>query len=281
MLLKRRGDIEKLLSAPPKTLIAAVICGRDGGMVRERADRLAALAAPNADEAFDIARLTEGDLDANPGALEGELAAQSMLGGRRLVRLRMGEKAATLKLAEEALTEHLAGRTNSDAFLLIEAGDLKPSQGLLKAAERADACAGIICYEDDAADLERLTREALAAEKLSLNRDALELFAARLPKERGVARAEIERLILFLGPGSGRTASAADLVDFLGVEPEASLNDAALDAFGGRIAAAQSGLRRAAEEGEHGASAVARVERPCGAASQDPGAAKRPDGPTI
>jgi len=40
------------------------------------------------------------------------------------------------------------------------------------------------------------------------------MFVGRLPHERGVARREIERLALFLGPGSGKIASAGDLDGF-------------------------------------------------------------------
>src|SRR5262249_58375707 len=91
---------------------------------------------------------------------------------------------------------------------------------------------------------------------VSLTNEALALFVARMPKERGVARQEIERLALYLGPKSGLAATPKDLEDFLGVEPEASLADAAADAFGGRLAEAQAGLRRAAQEGEAGPAAV-------------------------
>jgi DNA polymerase-3 subunit delta len=52
------------------------------------------------------------------------------------------------------------------------------------------------------------------------------------------------------------TATPADLEPFLGVEPESSLLDAAADAFGGKLADAQAGLRRAAQEGESGPAAV-------------------------
>ena len=257
MLLKAR-DADRFVSAPlPPGVRALLVYGRDHGKIRERADGLAAKAAPNADEAFDLARLTDSDIDADPARLEGELAAASMLGGRRLVRLRLAsDKPGVLKTAEEGLAAHLEGRLNPEAMLLIEAGDLRPGSGLLKIADKSDACVGLVCYEDETGDLARLTREALAAEKLSLGRDALEMFAARLPKERGVARAEIERLILYLGPGSGRTASAEELEDFLGVEPEASLSQAAIDAFGAKAAAAQANLRRAVQEGEHGVAAV-------------------------
>jgi DNA polymerase-3 subunit delta len=123
-------------------------------------------------------------------------------------------------------------------------------------AEKSDRCATIPCYEDEPGDIARLVRETLAKDGVGLNAEALSLFVGRLPKERGVARQEIERLILFLGPGSGATATPKDLEDFLGVEPEASLADAASDAFGGRLADAQGGLRRAAQEGEAGPAAV-------------------------
>jgi DNA polymerase-3 subunit delta len=101
-----------------------------------------------------------------------------------------------------------------------------------------------------------MVREALAADRVSLTAEALDLFVARLPKERGVARQEIERLILYLGPGSGVSAGPGDLEGYLGVEPEASLSDAAADAFGGRAAQSQASLRRSRAEGEGGPAAV-------------------------
>ena len=69
-------------------------------------------------------------------------------------------------------------------------------------------------------------------------------------------RQEIERLALYIGPGSGRTIDVEELETHLGVEPDASLQDAALQAFGGRPAPAQSGLRRALAEGESPVMAV-------------------------
>ncbi|HKT55078.1 MAG TPA: DNA polymerase III subunit delta, partial [Caulobacteraceae bacterium] len=139
----------------------------------------------------------------------------------------------------------------------IEAGALGRDSPLRRAAEKAQGCAAIPCYEDEPGDVARLVRETLARDKLALTPEALELVVQRLPGERGVARQEIERLALFLGPGGGgASATPAMLEPFLGVEPEASLAEAAEDAFGGQIAAAHAGLRRAAAEGESGPAAV-------------------------
>ena len=257
MILAKRPDIERFLATPDKKIRAALIYGRDMGVVRDRANQLALKVCDRPDDPFDVALLTDGDLDGDGARLEGELAAQSLMGGRRLVRLKFAtEKAALDKMTALALTRHAAGELNPDAFLLIEAGNLDRNSALRKAAEKASEAATIPCYEDEPGDVARMVREALAKDGVGLSTDALQLFVARMPKERGVARQEIERLALFLGPGSGMTATPKDLEAFLGVEPEASLSDAAADAFGGRLAEAQAGLRRAAAEGEAGPAAV-------------------------
>jgi DNA polymerase-3 subunit delta len=256
MLLSKRPEIDRFLQAPGREIRAAVIHGRDRAIVRERANLLAAKVTARPDDPFDVAILTEGDLDGDIGRLNDELCAQSLMGGRRLVRLKLDEKPWADKAAAEALKAHLAGQLNPDAFFLVEAGALGRDSALRKAADAAPGAAAIPCYEDEAGDVTRLIREGLAKDRVGLTQEALELLRARLPHERGVMRQEIERLALYLGPGSGVTATPADLQDFLGVEPEASLGEAAIDAFGARLAQAQAGLRRAAAEGEGGPAAV-------------------------
>lgn len=257
MILARRPEIERFLARPDAQIRCALIYGRDLGVVRDRGHQLAAKVAANPDDPFDVALLTDADISGDGGRLEGELAAQSLMGGRRLVRLRLeADKGPVDKLAAEALVRHAAGELNPDAFFLIEAGALGRESALRKAAEKATGAAVIPCYEDEPGDVARMVRETLAKDNVSLTTEALAVFVARMPKERGVARQEIERLTLYLGPGSGASATPADLEPFLGVEPEASLSDAAVDAFGGRLAEAQAGLRRAAQEGEAGPAAV-------------------------
>ena len=255
MILSKRPDIERFLQAPTPGVRAAVIYGRDRGQVRERADALAGKVAARPDDPFDVAVLNEGELDG--GRLEGELSAISMMGGRRLVRLRLdSEKGGPDRAAADALKRHAEGEFNPEAFLLVEAGGLGRDSTLRKAAEQSKAAAAIPCYEDEPGDLARLVRESLAKDQVGLNADALQLLVDRLPRERGVARQEIERLALYIGPGSSKIASPEDLEGFLGVEPEASLADAAAHAFGGRVGPAQAALRRARAEGESGPAAV-------------------------
>lgn len=255
MILKG-AEADRFLANPSKDARAALIYGRDRGGVRERADTLAGRIVPDPNDPFAVGLIGEGESD-DLGRIGDELSALSLLGGSRLVRLQAGEKAPADKACAEALKTHLAGGYNPEAFLLIEAGELRKDSGLRKTAEAGKAAAVCIAvYEDEVGDLARLTRESLARDGVALTPDALELFVGRLPRERGVVRQEIERLALFLGPGSGVVGDAAALTAHMGVTADASLSDAAAHAAGGRAGPAYAGLRRAAGEGEGGVLAV-------------------------
>lgn len=257
MILSRRADLEAFLRNPSSAR-AVLFYGRDRGVVRDRADVVARSATEDPEDPFNVAILTDVDLDADPARLPDELSAQSLLGGRRLVRVRLSaEKVSLERLVGEALAGHAEGAFNPDATLVVEAGALGRDSPLRKSAEKAPAAICAPCYEDEPQDVARLVRETLAKDNVGLTSDALDLFVARLPRERGVARQEIERLALYVGAGGG--ANADDLQAFFGVEPDASLADAAQDAFGGRFASAFAHLRRAAAEGEGGPAAVRAV----------------------
>ncbi len=259
MILTRRPDVERFLKSPDSAVRAVLLYGRDAGIVRERGEILARKIVADPDDPFDVSALSGSDAE-DEGALESALTAQSMTGGRRLVRLRLiGDRVGAERAAGAALAAHAAGELNPEAFFLIEAGALGKDSPLRKAAEAKGlekAVAVIPAYEDEPGDVARLVREGLAADRVSLTPDALEKLVERLPKDRGVARQEIERLALFLGPGSGAQGDAAALAEFVGVEAEASLSEAANDAFGARLAAAQGHLRRARAEGEGGPAVV-------------------------
>jgi DNA polymerase-3 subunit delta len=257
MILAKRPEVDRFLKSPDKGVRAAVIHGKDRSGVAERAGILCRAVTPDLNDPFNVTVLTDSDLDGDEGRLEEALTALSMIGGRRLVRVRLGgEKASIDKMLAGALKVHAEGGFNPDAMLVIEAGALGRDSALRKAAEGAKEAVGIACYEDETGDVTRMTREALAADKVGLTSDALDRFVGRLPRERGLMRQEIERLVLYIGPSSGQTIDVAELEQHLGVEPDASLQDAALQAFGGRPAPAQSGLRRALAEGESPVMAV-------------------------
>ncbi|WP_298125780.1 DNA polymerase III subunit delta [Brevundimonas sp.] len=262
MILSKRPEIERFLKSPDPAVRAVVLHGRDRSGVAERADVLCRTITPDLNDPFNVSLMGDGDAEAGDGRLEDALSALSMIGGRRLVRVRLAaDRAAADKALAVALKAHLDGRFNPDAMLVVEAGALGRDSALRKAAEAAPTAVAVACYEDEAGDVARMAREALAADKVGLTAEALDQFVGRLPRERGLMRQEIERLALFIGPGSGRTIDVAELETHLGVEADASLQDAAQQAFGGKAGPAQAGLRRAFAEGEGAVPALRAVGR--------------------
>jgi DNA polymerase III subunit delta len=217
------ASIERTLSHPPKDLVAALIYGPDQGLVRERAEKLIKAIVPDLKDPFLIADLDDGVLSSDPARLADEAAAISMLGGRRVVRVR-GAGNSLAKLFERFLDDP-AG----DALVVVEGGDLAKGTGLRKVFEGADNAAAIACYGDNARDLPDVVREALRAEGLTIAPDALADAASRLGSDRGVTRRELEKLALY-ARGS-KQITLEDVRAVLGDEAEVR-SEEALDAAG-------------------------------------------------
>lgn len=134
---------------------------------------------------FNVTVLTDSDIDGDETKLEEALTAMSLMGGRRLVRIRLSAlKPGVDKAVAAALKIHADGGYNPDAMMVVEADQLGRESALRKAAEKENGAVGIVCYEDETGDVARMVREALAADKVGLTSDALDRFVARLPRER-------------------------------------------------------------------------------------------------
>ncbi|HEY0106930.1 MAG TPA: DNA polymerase III subunit delta [Rhizomicrobium sp.] len=215
--------IDRTLAHLPKETVAALIFGPDQGLVRERAEALIRTVVPDLKDPFLIADLDDSTLASDPARLFDEAAAISMLGGRRVVRVR-GAGNALAKLFERFLEEP-AG----DALVVVEGGDLARGTGLRKLFEAADNAVAVACYGDTARDLPDVIRDALRAEGLSIAPDALADAAARLGSDRGVTRRELEKLALY--KHGEKQVSLEDVRAVLGDEAEIRAEEA-LDAAG-------------------------------------------------
>src|SRR5207253_8066701 len=112
------GQVEGLLRRPDPQIRAVLLFGPDAGQVRERADTLARAICPDLRDPFRVAELTQAVLAADPARLADEAAQISLMGGRRVIRLRdAGDAAAPL------FTRFLPDSIG-DGLVVAEAGDL-------------------------------------------------------------------------------------------------------------------------------------------------------------
>ena len=217
-MIVKSSEAERYVAHPPAALKAALVFGPDQGLVRERAERIAKTVVPDLADAFQVSELDETALNADGALLADEAAAISMLGGRRVVRVR-GAGNGLAKLFEGFLDD-----PKGDALVVVEAGDLAKGAALRKVFEEAKNAAAIPCYADSARDLADVVKVALKAEGLAIAPDALEDAVSRLGSDRGITRQELEKLALY-AQGQARV-SLEDVRAVIGDEAEARIEEA-------------------------------------------------------
>ncbi len=218
-------EIQTFLKKRNSAFPVVLLYGPDGGAVRERSDQLAHHVIEDLKDPFNFLELTESDLKEAPSRLVDEAAALSFMGGERVVRVRGASETITssVKLLLNALETETF---KPNALTLIEAGELRKTAGLRKTIEASKVAAALPCYEDSAIDLKTIVQDALSAEKLSINQEAMEFLLPALGTDRGISRSEIDKLILYKGPlGSERASSEVDIEDV-----KACLTDSTQDA---------------------------------------------------
>jgi len=235
-MIVKSHEADRYVASPPKGLTLALVYGPDAGLVQERAEKLLKSVVPDLTDAFNVADLSESTLLADPARLADEAAAISMMGGRRVVRVR----GAGTDLAD--LLESFADDPRGDALVVIEAGDLAKTSALRKIFDAHKTAVAVQCYPDSVRDLGDVVRDALRAEGLSIAPDALEDAVSRLGSDRGVTRREIEKLLLYMH--GKKQVTLEDVRAVMGDEAEARSESACDAAAGGDLVKLDRELER-------------------------------------
>lgn len=244
---------EKFLSAPDKSLRAFLFFGSDPGLVTERAQQTAKRIAAGENPPGEVIRLDDADLDGDRDRLGVELRTLPMFGGRKIVRVATGRIINATVLNELAQSNDLAG------VLIVEAGNLKPTDSLRATFEKSPHAAAIACYGDEGRDLESLVRDILQNAGIDISPDARALLVSRLGADRALSRAEIEKLALY---AQGKSRIEIDDIDaIVGDASELAIDRIVNAAASGNAAAAINEFARAITAGESPQMVIAAIQR--------------------
>lgn len=235
-------DADRFAARPDPKVCAVLVYGPDSGLIRERMNALTRSVVDDPTDPFRVADLSDGDLRQDPALLADEAAAISMLGGRRVIRIRsVGDSLSKL------FDAHLSD-PKGDALLVIEGGELTARSSLRKLFEERPNAAAISCYPDTAGDLAATIKKNLSDNGLNAEPAALHYLTAHLGSDRGVTMNELEKLALYMGAGKSGEKIQVTLDDVracVGDNSESGL-DAVVDAAtGGELAALDLALARA------------------------------------
>jgi DNA polymerase-3 subunit delta len=144
-------------------------------------------------DAFSFMRLEGSDTSSDPGRLFDEARSTGLFGGEKLIWIKGAGADKSLSDAVAAL----AGDAPDNAWIIIEAGDLKKGANLRKAVETATAAIAIPCYADDTKSLNALIDEELISFRIRIDSEARQALLESLGGDRIASRGEIRKLALY------------------------------------------------------------------------------------
>lgn len=253
MVAVKAHQANAFLSSPDPKIRAVLFFGSDAGLVAERAAQFASAAAKRSDPPGELLRIDDADLDGNPDRLVVELGTIPMFGGPKIVRATAGRRvnAAALKpLVAEGVLEGL---------LVVEGGNLKPDDAMRKLFEKAHNAAAVACYTDAAQDLDALVSDMMREAGVQISGDARHALVQRLGADRALSRGEIEKLLLYVGPG--RDVQLEDVDAVVGDVSELALERITFAAAQGDTARAVGECGRAVAAGESPQAIIAALQR--------------------
>ena len=248
-------QVEAFLKKPDPKIRGVVVYGNDDGLIAERAVALAKTVCEDLKDPFRVVDISGDVLKGDPARLADEFGAMSMLGGRRVIRVRpAGEESA-------AALENLAGASAGDALVVIEGGNLTPRSNLRTVAETEDCLAALPCYMDNEAALEGLVESSARAQGLNVDADALDWIVERLGGDRGQSRSEVDKLLLYKEGDGSKTIALGDALAILGDSAAIGVDDVVAATFDGELVALDRALDRVFAEGGNPVQVVRALQR--------------------
>ena len=230
-------DAERFLRKPDPAIRVVLLYGSDSGLVSERAAAFAAAVTSGNPDPFALVRLDQSEIAADPGRLADEANTIGLFGGHRAIRVRLGGNRPI-----QASVEAVLARPPSDAWIILEGGDIRKGTGLRKLCEGARGAWAIACYTDGTAMLDGLIESEIAAAGLAIDDEARALLRSQLGADRLASRSELQKLALYAGE-DGRVDVAA--VRAIVGDAGASAVDDAVDAMAsGDLATLDVSFRR-------------------------------------
>ena len=248
-------QVEAFLKKPDPKIRGVVVYGNDDGLIAERALTLAKTVCDDLKDPFRVVDIAGDVLKNDPARLADEFGAMSLMGGRRVIRVRPAGEETTAAL--ENLVEASAG----DALIVIEGGNLTPRSGLRTLAETESCLAALPCYMDNEAALEGLVEGSARAQGLSVDADALQWIVERLGGDRGQSRSEVDKLLLYKQGDGGKTVTLEDALAVLGDTAAIGIDEVVAATFDGQLVALDRALDRVFAEGGNPVQLVRALQR--------------------
>jgi DNA polymerase III subunit delta len=193
MVAPSAASAARFLSAPPGAVRGFLFYGSDILQIAARAECLARRISEKLGPDAEVFRLHDADLATDPSCISIELTTGSLFGGTKIVWLTSLPAKVHPALAE------LVSSPIDNAYLIVQAPDVKKSHKILQAFEAAPYLAAIPSYGEDRESLSAAIQSQAASGRFEISSGAAALIAVRCDYSALLARTETEKLMTFAG----------------------------------------------------------------------------------
>ena len=253
MVAVKNHEAARFLRSPDQGISAILTYGTDAGLASERARSAAQSWAALEDPPSEIIRLGDADLETDPDRLSVEVMMVPMFGDRKVILAAAGRR-INAKLLKELIT---AGPLPS--VLVVEAGNLKPTDALRSIFEKAKHAAAIACFPDEGRDLAALVDEEIKSANMTISPEARDLLIAQLGADRALSRGEIDKLILYCA--GRKRIEPSDVEAIVSDASELNIDRIVNAAAAGQAGVAVRELARALTGGENAQMIILALQR--------------------
>ena len=254
MVALKAAQVQSFIANPNLKYKAILVYGTDAGLVSERAKQLSLHLATKSQSKAEIVRIDDTDLEEQPDRLHVELQTLSMFSERKVVRVSLGRRVTGV-----LIKSILDTASKLETALIVEGGNLKPSDTARKAFEAAASAVALPCFSDTQQDLSILIDETINHEKLSIARDAKQLLLDRLGADRAQSRSEIAKLLLFVG--DRKEIKSEDILTIVGDTSSVAVDTVISHTSNGDVKKATEELTRSVNAGENPQMIMSAIQR--------------------
>lgn len=188
-----QSSLNSLIQSGASALKAVLFYGQDEGLIEECREKVTAAVVPDSRDPFRIVDLTQSQIKEDPALLSAEANAISLMGGRRVIRVRGADNHFT------AVIKDFLPTYKGDSLIVITAGSLKTKDSLPTFFADSPDTGVFPCYADEGEGLKRFVFQTLSEQGFQAAPEVLAFITDNLGADRLLSRSELSKLIAYMG----------------------------------------------------------------------------------
>lgn len=185
------AQAESFCQKPPVNVQAILVYGVNDGLVRTRAESCVGTVLEDTRDPFRFAEFDAQKLRSDPALFHDETRALSLIGGRRVVRVRR----ATDQVSD--LLGTFMEQAVDSVLVVVDAGSLGPRSSLRKLFEGNVNAAAIACYEDSDSEIEQFLRRYCQEKGIEIDTDACRWLISHVGRDRKQIETAFNKVVLY------------------------------------------------------------------------------------